>query len=224
VTEQQALQILHGQYPRGRFQEIPTSGSIPAFPKADYGFNVLPTGEIATDVVVSLTAPPNRQVVWRVVRFTRRIHANHANVLATLRQKYGKETLAGVSNGTITTDDRLISQLLWLFDEHGGRASMPPPQTFGSSTMVVIPCSGSLGDIGPRITMEEPKSQDWCNSIVGILVTIDPSEIVENTFTNMVDMKLATRTANAYLAWKRDADARARAAEIAKSKQNKPVF
>jgi hypothetical protein len=224
VTEQQALQILHGQYPRGRFQEIPTSGSIPAFPKADYGFNVLPTGEIATDVVVSLTAPPNPQVVWRVVRFTRRIHANHANVLATLRQKYGKETLAGVSNGTITTDDRLISQLLWLFDEHGGRASMPPPQTFGSSTMVGIPCSGNLGDIGPRITMEEPKSQDWCNSIVGILVTIDPSEIVENTFTNMVDMKLATRTANAYLAWKRDADARARAAEIAKSKQNKPVF
>jgi hypothetical protein len=224
VTEQQALQILHGQYPRGRFQEIPTSGSIPAFPKADYGFNVLPTGEIATDVVVSLTAPPNPQVVWRVVRFTRRIHANHANVLATLRQKYGKETLAGVSNGTITTDERLISQLLWLFDEHGGRASLPPPQTFGSSAMVGIPCSGSLGDIGPRITLEEPKSQDWCNSIVGILVTIDPSEIVENTFTNMVDMKLATRTANAYLAWKRDADARARAAEIAKSKQNKPVF
>jgi hypothetical protein len=224
ISEQQALQILHGQYPRGRFQEIPTSGSIPEFPKADYGFNVLPTGEIATDVVVSLTAPPSRQVVWRVVRFTRRIHANHANVLATLRQKYGKETLAGVSNGTITTDDRLIGQLLWLFDEHGGRASMPPPQTFGSSTMVVIPCSGSLGDIGPRITMEEPKSQDWCNSVVAILVTIDPSEIVENTITNMVDMKLATRTANAYLAWKHDADARARAAEIAKSKQNKPVF
>jgi len=90
--------------------------------------------------------------------------------------------------------------------------------------MVVIPCSGSLGDIGPRITMEEPKSQDWCNSVVAILVTIDPSEIVENTITNMVDMKLATRTANAYLAWKHDADARARAAEIAKSKQNKPVF
>jgi hypothetical protein len=59
---------------------------------------------------------------------------------------------------------------------------------------------------------------------VAILVTIDPSEIVENTFTYMVDMKLATRTANAYLAWKRDADARARAAEITKSKQNKPVF
>ena len=228
MTEQQALQILHGQYPRGRFQEIPASGIFPTNPKADYGFNVLPTDAIATDVVVSLTAPPNQQVVWRIARFTRRIHANHANVLATLREKYGKESLAGLGNGTITTDDRLIGQLLWVFDEHGGRASLPSPQTFGSSTMNGIPCGGSSGgvlsDIGPRIQTEETKSQDWCNSIVAILVTIDPSEIVENTFTNMVDMKLATRTANAYLAWKRDADAKARAAEIAKSKQNKPVF
>jgi hypothetical protein len=224
MSEQQALQILHGQYPRGRFQEIPAGGIFPTNPKADYGFNILPTDVIATDVVVSLTAPPSRQVVWRVVRFTRRIHANHANVLATLREKYGKESLAGLGNGTITTDDRLIGQLLWVFDEHGGRASMPAPQTFGSSTMIGIPCGDIVSDVGPRIKMEEINSQDWCNSIVAIVVTIDPSEIVENTITNMVDMKLATRTANAYLAWKRDADAKARAAEIAKSKQNKPVF
>jgi len=224
MSEQQALQILHGQYPRGRFQEIPAGGIFPTNPKADYGFNILPTDVIATDVVVSLTAPPSRQVVWRVARFTRRIHANHANVLATLREKYGKESLAGLGNGTITTDDRLIGQLLWVFDEHGGRASMPAPQTFGSSTMTGIPCGDIVSDIGPRIKMEETKSQDWCNSIVAIVVTIDPSEIVENTITNMVDMKLATRTANAYLAWKHDADAKARAAEIAKSKQNKPVF
>jgi hypothetical protein len=39
-----------------------------------------------------------------------------------------------------------------------------------------------------------------------------------------MDMRLANRTANAYVAWKRDADAKARAAEIAKSKKNKPVF
>jgi hypothetical protein len=224
MHEQQAVQILHTQYPRGRFQEIPANGLFPTNPKADYGFNILPTDVIATDVVVSLTAPPSQQVVWRVVRFTRRIHSNHANVLATLREKYGKETLAGLGNGTITTDDRLIGQLLWVFDEHGGRLPLPAPQTFGSATMTGIPCSNQLSDVGPRILMEETKSQDWCSSVVAILVTIDPMEIVENTVTNMVDMKLAARTANAYLAWKRDADAKARAAEIAKSKQNKPVF
>jgi hypothetical protein len=226
----QALQILRGQYPRGRFQEIPASGIFPTNPKADYGFNILPTDAIATDVVVSLTAPPSRQVVWRIVRYTRRIHTNHANVLAALREKYGKESLAGLDNGTITTDDRRIGQLLWVFDEHGGRPPMPSPQAFGSSSMIGIPCGamagsgGVLSDVGPRIPMEETKSQDWCSSIVGVVVTIDSTEIVENTTTNMVDMKLAARTANAYVAWKRDADAKARAAEIEKSKKNKPAF
>jgi hypothetical protein len=224
MSEQQALQILHGQYPRGRFQEIPAGGIFPTNPKADYGFNILPTDVIATDVVVSLTAPPSQQVAWRVVRYTRRIHTNHANVLAALREKYGKESLAGVANGTITTDDRSIGTLLWVFDEHGNRASLPSPQAFGSSNLLVIPCSGPFSDVGPRIPMEENKNQDWCSSLVGILVTIDPMEIVENTVTNMVDMRLAARTANAYLAWKHDADAKARAAELEKSKKNKPVF
>src|SRR5262249_26510477 len=230
MSEQQALQILHGQYPRGRFQEIPAGGIFPTNPKADYGFNVLPTNENATEVVVSLTAPPGQQVVWRVVRNTRRIHANHASVLAALRQKYGKESLAGVGNGTIATDDRSIGTLLWVFDEHGNRAQLPSPQAFGSSIFEMIPCGGSYGhngpfsDIGPRIPMEETKCQDWCSSVVGIVVTIDPAEIVENTTTNMVDMRLAGRTASAYVAWKRDADARARAADLEKSKKNKPVF
>lgn len=230
MTEQQALQILHGQYPRGRFQEIPASGIFPTNPKADYGFNVLPTDAIATDVVVSLTAPPGPQVVWRIVRYTRRIHSSHANVLVALRQKYGKESLAGQSNGTIATDEQSIGQLLWVFDEHGGRPPMPSPQAFGSSSMTGIPCGamvgsgGPLSDVGPRIPMEEIKSQDWCSSVVGMVVTIDPTEIVENTITNMVDMKLAARTANAFVAWQRDAAARARAAELEKSKKNKPVF
>jgi len=230
MSEQEALQILHGQYPRGRFQPIPASGIFATNPKADYGFNVLPTDVIATDVVVSLTAPPSRQVVWRVVRYTRRMHANRANVLAALRAKYGKESLAGAESGSLVTDERSIGMLLWVFDEHGGRPPMPSPQTFGSGSMTAIPCGayagsgGVLSDIGPRIPTEEPKSQDWCSSVVAIVVTIGTGEIVENTTTNMVDMKLAARTANAYVAWKRDYDARARAADLEKSKKNKPVF
>jgi hypothetical protein len=230
MSAQQAVQILRGQYPKDQFQEIPAGGIFPTNPKADYGFNFLPTGEIATDVTVSLTAPPSRQVVWRVWRHTRRIHANHATVLATLREKYGKESLAGADNGSLVTDDRSIGQLLWVFDEHGGRVPMPAPQTFGSGSLTAIPCGayvgsgGVLSDVGPRIPMEETKSQDWCNSIVAIVITIGSAEIVENTVTNMVDMRLAARTASAYLAWKRDADAKARAAEIEKSKKNKPAF
>lgn len=225
MSEQEAAQILRGQYPRGQFQPIPAGGIFPTNPKADYGFNILPTGEIATDVVVSLTAPPGRQVVWQVERNTRRMHANHANVLATLRAKYGKETLAGVGNGTVTTDDRSIGKLFWAFDEHGNHVQLPSPQTFGETSYRVIPCSNSnIYGSGPRIPMEENKSQDWCASVVAIVISFEATEIVETTVTNMVDMRLATRTANAYLAWKRDADAKARAAAVEQSKKNKPVF
>jgi hypothetical protein len=224
MTEQQALQILHGQYPRGRFQEIPAGGIFPTNPKADYGFNILPTNEIATDVVVSLTAPPSRQVVWHIVRFTRRLHANHANVLATLREKYGKESFAGRANGSKTTDDRNIGTLFWIFDEQGNRAPMPSAEAFGSNDINFCLGNGIAVNPGPRIPMDEVKDPNWCASFVGVVAQIDPNEIVENTTVAVMDMRLANRTANAYVAWKHDADAKARAAELEKSKKNKPVF
>lgn len=224
MSEQQALEILHGQYPRGQFQPIPASGLFPTNPKADYGFNILPRGEIATDVVVSLTAPPSRQVVWHIVRFTRRLHANHANVLATLREKYGKESFAGSANGSKTTDERNIGMLFWIYDEQGKREPMPAAQAFGSNDITL--CLGRGIDLnpGPKIPMDEVKDPNWCASFVGVIAHIDPTEIVESTTVAVMDMRLANRTANAYVAWKRDADAKARAADIAKSKQNKPVF
>jgi hypothetical protein len=224
VSEQQALQILRAQYPRDQFQEIPTRGNIPEYPKADYGFNVLPTGEIATDVVVSLTAPPSRQVVWHIVRFTRRLHANHANVLETLREKYGKESFAGSANGSKTTDERNIGMLFWIYDEQGKREPMPAAQAFGSNDITFCLGRGINLNPGPRIPMDEVKDPNWCASFVGVVAQIDPTEIVENTTVAVMDMRLANRTANAYAAWRRDVDAKARAAEIAKSKKNKPVF
>jgi len=224
MSEQQALQILRGQYPRDRFQEIPASGIFPTNLKADYGFNVLPTNEIATDVVVSLTAPPSRQVVWHIVRFTRRLHANHANVLATLREKYGKESFAGQANGSKTTDDRNIGTLFWIFDEQGNRAPMPSAQAFSSNDITFCLGRGIAVNPGPRIPMDEVKDPNWCASFVGAVAQIDPNEIVENTTVAVMDMRLANRTANAFVAWQRDAADKARAAEIAKSKKNKPVF
>lgn len=224
MSEQQALEILHGQYPRGQFQPIPASGRFPTNPKADYGFNILPRGEIATDVVVSLTAPPSRQVVWHIVRFTRHLHANHANVLATLREKYGKESFAGHANGSKTTDDRNIGTLFWIFDEQGNRAPMPSAQAFGSNDISFCLGRGIDENPGPKIPTDEVKDPNWCASFVGVVAHIDPMEIVEQTTVAVMDMRLANRTANAYVAWKRDADAKARAAEIEKSKKNKPVF
>src|SRR6266446_9600220 len=222
MTLPQALQILHGQYPLDQFQEIPYD-YIPDR-KLEYGFNVLPTGEIATDVVVSLTAPPSRQVVWHIVRFTRRLHANHANVLATLREKYGKESFAASANGSKTTDERNIGMLFWIYDEQGKREPMPAAQAFGSNDITFCLGRGINLNPGPRIPMDEVKDPNWCASFVGVVAQIDPTEIVENTTVAVMDLRLANRTANAYVAWQRDVAAKARAAEIAKSKKNKPVF
>jgi len=225
MTLPQALQILHAQYPRDQFQEIPFD-YIPDR-KLEYGFNILRPGAVgpdATEAIVSLTAPPSHQVVWHIVRFTRRLHANHANVLATLREKYGKESFAGLGNGTITTDERSIGMLFWIYDEQGKRGPMPAAQAFGSNDITFCLGRGINLNPGPKIPMDEVKDPNWCASFVGVVAQIDPFEIVENAIVALIDMRLANRTANAFVAWKRDADAKARAAEIAKSKKNKPVF
>ena len=114
--------------------------------------------------------------------------------------------------------------LFWIYDEHGSRAPMPAAQAFGSNDITFCLGRGINLNPGPKIPMDEVKDPNWCASFVGVVAQIDPFEIVENTTVAVMDMRLANRTANAYVAWKRDADAKARAAEIAKSKKNKPVF
>ena len=220
----QALQILHGQYPRDRFQEIPYD-YIPNR-KLEYGFNVLrpdAVGPAATEAIVSVTAPPSHQVVWRIVRYGHGLHASHANVLAALREKYGKESFAASGNG-YKTDERNIGTLFWIFDEHGNRAPMPSSQAFGSNDITFCVGRGINGDPGPKMPMDEVKDPNWCASFVGVIASVDPTEIVENTTVDMMDLRLANRTANAFVAWQRDAAAKARAAELEKSKKNKPVF
>ena len=89
MTPLEALQILRRQYPRDRFQEMPVSMGLSM--KADYGFNILSPDALGTpDAYLSFTAPPNKQLVWRINRFTRNMHVNYDTLLAALRQKYGK--------------------------------------------------------------------------------------------------------------------------------------
>jgi hypothetical protein len=221
MTLPQALQVLHGQYPGHMFQEIPAN-YIPNM-KLDYGFNILTQdARHLTEAVVSLTAPPGHQVVWHIVRYGHGIHASHANVLAALRAKYGKESFAGAENGSKVTDERIIGTLFWIFDEHGNRAPMPSSEAFGSNDISF--CLGRTPDAGPRMATDEVRDPNWCQSFVGVIARLDPRDIVENTMVDMMDLRLANRTANAYVAWQRDAATRAHAAELEKAKKNKPSF
>jgi hypothetical protein len=227
MTPLEALQILRRQYPRDRFQEMPVSMGLSI--KADYGFNILSPDALGTpDAYLSFTAPPNKQLVWRINRFTRHMHVNYDTLLAALRQKYGKETASLGIVGHAAADESQIGELFWIFDERGRRVSLPPKAAFPgfgtiwecfseqSNPQPIMPVSDSDVNKHPRAP--------WCDSIVAIHISFNPAPIVETSVTEMVDWPLARRTAQAYVAWQSDLAQKAGKADLEKSKQAKPSF
>jgi hypothetical protein len=221
MSPQEALQILHRQYPKDLYQEMKVTW-WPAAQQPDYGFNVLEPAGGQPDAYLSFTAPPNRQVVWRIVRYARKINVNHATLLAALREKYGKESYAGLENGSPANDERAIGQMVWLFDEHGARAAVPALPN-GGSIFECASVNGSQQPIMPRSDDEAHSLfRDVCTRYVVVHVQFTSTEIVTNTVTEMIDGPLAVRTAHAADLWQKNGAERARREEIAKSKQVKP--
>jgi hypothetical protein len=233
MTAQQALEAMHKQYPKDIYEKL-AADWWPAAEKPDYGFTILssaPGNE--ADAHLSFTAPPNPQLVWRITRFTYRMHINHGTLLTALREKYGKETVAyQESNYThAVTDDRAMADLYWLFDESGRRIPLPPATAF-PQTGNIMECVGT----GTAATNPQPvmptddadfmktKFRGWCGSFVGVHMYISSQEIVENTFTEMLDVPLAARTAHAAAVWQRDLAEKLRKEDLERSKNVKPVF
>src|SRR5437773_2992386 len=85
-------------------------------------------------VTVEVTLPPNKQAVWRVKR--EHFFANNGipktTLLASLREKYGKESQAMDQSGRATTDEKQIVSLLWLMDERGRPSALPPSSIVAS--------------------------------------------------------------------------------------------
>jgi len=225
----EALQIVHRLYPADRYQEMKVTW-WPTVQKPDFGFNVIMPDPLGTpDVYLSFTAPPNRQVVWKVVRMTHKINVNRATLLAALREKYGKESYATTEGGgPAVTEDRAIGHLVWLFDEHGNRAPLPAAQafpSFGTIWQCFANYNGMLGNAAPTMPRSDSEVHGhgtWCSSFVGIHVAIGSGEIIANTTTEMVDIPLAARTAHAAELWQKNAEERARQEELDKSKKAKP--
>ncbi|HXI47429.1 MAG TPA: hypothetical protein VNH39_02485, partial [Steroidobacteraceae bacterium] len=68
VSPQEALQMLHRQYPGDRYVRM-TNNAWPGAQKPDYGYNILQTDPLGTsDAYLSFTAPPSPQIVWRITR------------------------------------------------------------------------------------------------------------------------------------------------------------
>ena len=85
----------------------------------DFAIGFSPVQSVEERIAVHVTPPPEKQVVWKVQRFVGRQKIYRANVLASLREKYGKET-AGFTNGTpVSNVDKDAADIWWIFDEQG---------------------------------------------------------------------------------------------------------
>jgi len=229
MSPQEALAILHKQYPGDRKVDM-VNNAWPAAQKPFYGFNIIQADPLGTaDAYLSLTAPPGPQIVWRITRFTHRVHTNRAVMLAALRGKYGKESIAFAGGGGPGIDeDAHIGHMVWLFDESGKRIPLPPVRFFpGYST--IWDCANAVGGMNPQPIMPENDVDftrmfpGWCANYVGVRVTLSgDAEIIENTQTELMDVPLGIRTAHGATVWKRDLANREHQADVEKSKQKRP--
>jgi len=181
------------------------------------------------------TLPPEKQLVWKVRRVTKRMHINRQTLLAALRAKYGKESAAiGPDEVTPTSNDAEISLMLWFFDESGHHVPLS-----NSSARMAAECTGAargIGEIGlgGSLLVDEASGKTtgplisqslWCKtSYVGVRAEFGVYPIIETVTTDMTDLPLAVRTSHSTAVWYRAQAERARQQDLEKSKQVKPVF
>ena len=232
MPAREAEAALRAQYSKGTYRAW--AYPLPPIPEQltlGFTMNVDAVGVAGNDKgSVEITAPPNPQVVWRVSRGTNAMHVNRATLLASLREKYGKETLALQNGGAPAANDGQIYTLYWLIDERGQRAAPPRPLTSLQSCEISFP-RGASPDMelfhGER-TIDGQLQDPWArSSCIGTIVNIqawegrDP-QIIELMYATVVDIPLYLRSGAATGAWWKAAAERARQQELEKTKQNKP--
>ena len=228
MTLAETMAAAHKAYPDDMFQEKPDNYWPPSATKPEYGYNILNrTLNNSPDMIVSFSAPPDTQRVWMIARLTYRIHTNRNTLLAALRQKYGKETIAFAASDTHpTTNDAAITVLKWLYDEQGNRVAMPPGTVFPQTgTILDCPAGGIQEPNMPKDDNFERYYAPWCQAhLVMLTVTISPLDIVESTTTVLEDIPLAIRNAHSAAAFLRDYANKQHQEDLQKSKENKPTL
>ena len=188
-------------------------------------------------VSVDVTLPPNKQAVWRVGR--RHLFPGKGipktTLLASLREKYGKETFSNVQQGKRAADDSKIQSLLWLFDEQGRPAALPPPTASGAldnatlaSLATCISGSFSSANLGViEVYAEQYKGKnpqnDWCYvHYTAVYVTVTesvPPELYSQMQLEAVSMPFLLQATEVTLRWKKDIAAGQHRQDLEKANQ-----
>ena len=227
---------LQAQIPKNQIQvmstnlptiEKPVISSFQSLPK-----QALAMGDEGDHVTVDVTLPPNKQAVWRVSRghYFPDKGIPRKTLLASLREKYGKESRAIASNGKeATTDESQIVGLLWLMDEQGRPVTRPP---LVGMTDPLSSCQASAEGNGAML-VESPtptfgnKEFEWCLSnytaVNAVLMAKYLPELYSDMMISVVSLPFARRAGEATMKWKQEIAEGQHKQEIEKAKrQEKP--
>ena len=209
---------LQAQLPKNKIQvqstPLPTIENPIIYSFTSAPAEVIAMGMEADQVTVDVTLPPNKQAVWRV----NRIHYFPGNgipkttLLASVREKYGKETIASELGDKTTTDDNKIASLLWLMDEQGHPIPPPGPIASGSDP---LPYCYPYRSGDPRPIVETPgptygnKRLEWClSSYTAVIVGFQQSpaipELSTQLYVTVLSLSLGARAGEATKKWKQD--------------------
>ena len=226
MDPKEALAILRAHYPKNLF--TPYTNNLAIFPQPVFqGVIVNSLDNSSQEMNFITTLPPDKQAVWNVNRITTRMHINRETLLAALRTKYGKESVAFAGGNQTASSDAEIVSMLWLFDESGRHVALPSL----SAATTAMGCAGP-GTPGSAFLINEAQGNSpfsanaWCaTSYVGVHVDFGSTQpIIETVNTVMMDLPLAFRTSHSTAVWYRAQAERARQQDLEKSKQAKPVF
>jgi hypothetical protein len=187
-------------------------------------------------VTVDVTLPPTKQVVWRVVR--QHFFANKGipktTLLASFREKYGKESLTNVSQGKPAANDSQIQTILWLFDEQGRPAPLPsgPGKTAPdfTTTQTLTSCfTGAdalhlgLVEVYADLYKGQNPQNDWCyksyTAVFAALVESNLPELYGQMRMVTMSYPIALRASEATSKWKKEIAEGQHKQELEKAKQ-----
>jgi hypothetical protein len=180
-------------------------------------------GAEGDEVIVDVTLPPNKQAVWRVSRlhFFSGKGILKTTLLASLREKYGKETRVTYTSPLTPKDENHISSLLWLMDEQG-RPAQPP-----SGSDPIGTCNAGRGEAAHYVETPMPNygnpSLTWCmSSYTAVLAEFQDSALPE-LYTQMsviaVSLPFAGRAGEATAKWKKEIAEGQHRQDVEKAKQ-----
>jgi hypothetical protein len=165
-----------------------------------------------------------------VVRLLSQQKIYRANVLSSLREKYGKE--AGTT--PFVANDQQISDMWWILDEQGQPAKLPVPrpsdqngvQTAANCSQRFNASEGGSSWFAPNNlenSVNGLDTSDWCNaSGIGVHASFGPAEIVTQLVVETFNVPLAVRSAKAEMAFVNDVLKRQQQQQIDQAKQAKP--